>query len=159
MIETKHGDHKIHYDEASNTWQCKAMRCSAPSLGALRTKLNAEDREDRRIADIRAFCLDRGYEGEESEVIITMIDTGRHGVNGYRAGQSIKKRDYFSLHSLVIINEKNAPKIERYKRAAAAYVAANDEWEAARDALPKATIEELKKLSKNAVSAGERGGS
>src|SRR5438105_3194958 len=58
MIEVKHGNHKITYDEASNTWTCKAMRCDAPSLAALRTKLNNEDRDDRRIGNIRAFSTD-----------------------------------------------------------------------------------------------------
>ena len=137
MIETKHGDHKVQYDEESNIWQCKTMRCSAPSLSALRTKLNAEDREDRRVSNIRVFSLDRGYDGEASEVVITMIDTGHHGVNGYRVGrENIKKREYFSLHSLVIINGKNAPKIERYKQAARAAERASEELDAARAVLP-----------------------
>lgn len=154
MIEAKHGEHKIQYDEDSNTWHCRAMKCSAPSLAALRTRLNAEDREDRRVSDIRAFSLDRAYGGPATEVIITMIDTNRHGVNGYRADrQSIKKREYFSLHSLVIINEKSLPKIERYKKAADAVEAADKELQAARDALPKTTIEELKKLSERKLNA------
>lgn len=156
MIETKHGEHKIQYDEESNTWSCKAMRCTAPSLGALRTKLNAEDREDRRISGIRAFSMDRGYDGEEAEVVITMIDTSRHGVTGYRAGRgNIKKREYFSLHSLVILNEKNAPKIERYKRAADAVDAAEKERDAARAALPRLTVEELRKLSERNKASAE----
>lgn len=148
QIETKHGDHKIQYDEESNTWKCEAMKCSAPSLAALRTKLNTEDREDRRISNIRAFSLDRGYEGEAAEVVITMIDTGRYGVNSYRVrNEAVKKREFFSLSSLVILNEKNLPKIERYKKAAGAVEAIEKELEAARNALPKTTIEELKKLS------------
>lgn len=149
MIETKHGEHKIQYDEESNTWRCRAMKCSASSLGALRTKLNAEDREDRRVSGIRAFSTDRGYEGAETEVIITMIDTTHHGVNGYRIGKEhTKKREYFSLHSLVILNEKNTPAIERYKLAAEAHDHAANELEFARQALPHPTAEELKKLSR-----------
>lgn len=147
MIKTKHGPHEIIYDEESNTWNCRAMRCSAASLAALRTKLNAEDRGDRRINDIRAFSTDRGYEGNEAEVVITMIDTGRHGVNGYRVGLDPKRREYFSLSSLVIINEKNAPLIDRYKQADDAYHAAEETLNAAREALPHPTAEELKKLS------------
>jgi hypothetical protein len=147
MIEVKHGDHVIRYDEENNTWNCKAMKCSAPSLAALRTKLNAEDREDRRIGDIRAFSMDSGWECAEAEVIITMIDTGRHGVNGYRAGRNTKKRDYFSLGSLVILSDKNAPKIKNYRDAQAAYSAAEWALDAARKALPHPTIEELQKLS------------
>lgn len=154
MIEAKHGEHKIQYDEESNTWLCRAMKCSAPSLGELRTKLNNEDREDRRIGNLRAFSMDRGHEDEESEVIITMVDTSRHGVNGYRVGrENIKKREYFSLHSLVILNEKNTPKIERYKKATAAMNAAEKEVGAARNALPHPTIEELKKLSERVTSS------
>lgn len=147
MIEVKHGPHKILYNEESNIWECKAMRCSAPSLAALRTKLNNEDREDRRIGDIRAFSMDRGYEGECTDVIITMIDTGARGVNGYRVGGNSKKREYFSLGHLVLINEKTAPKIKRYQAAGAAYEAAELELTAARDALPHPTVEELQKLS------------
>ena len=90
MIKTKHGAHEITYDEASDTWQCKAMRCSAASLSALRTKLNAEDRNERRVDNIRAFSLDSGYGDKQSVVVITMIDTGRNGVNGYRVGQEAK---------------------------------------------------------------------
>ena len=148
-IEAKHGDHKIQYDEESNTWHCRAMKCSAPSLGALRTKLNSEDRGDRRVNNIRAFSLDSGYEGEETEVIITMIDTSRNGVNGYRVGrENAKRREYFSFHSLVLLSEKNMPKIERYKRATAAVDAAEKERDAARNVLPHPTIEELTKLNK-----------
>lgn len=146
-IATKHNGHEITYDEADNTWQCKAMKCDAPSLASLRTKLNAEDRNSRRISGVRAFSLDRGWKGKEAEVVITMIESGYNGVNGYRVGQSIKKRDYFSLSSLVIINEKTAGKIERYKKATSAVEAADKELEAARDALPKATVDELRKLS------------
>jgi hypothetical protein len=145
MIEVKHGSHKITYDEASNTWSCKAMRCDAPSLAALRTKLNNEDREDRRIGNIRAFSMDRGY--ENTEIIITMIDTGARGVNGYRVGSSGNKREYFSLGSLVLLNDKNAPKIKKYKDACAAHEAAELAMYAAREALPHPTVEELQKLS------------
>lgn len=147
MIETKHGPHKITYDEDSNLWACRAMRCSAPSLAALRTKLNSEDREDRRIDSVRAFSMDRGYEAGRTEVIITMIDTGAYGVNGYRVGGSGNKREYFSLGSLVLINDQNAPKIKRYHDACAASEAAETELTAAREALPHPTAEELKKLS------------
>lgn len=143
MIETKHGSHKIEYDEEGNTWRCRAMRCEAPSLAALRTKLNAEDREDRRVANVRAFSTDRGWRDEGTEVVITMIDPGRNGVAGYRVGQSIKRREYFSFGSLVILNDKNAPKIKRYKDATAAFEAAEEELEAARKALPHPTVEEL----------------
>lgn len=155
MIKTKHGPHEIDYHEDNNTWRCEAMRCTAPSLAALRTKLNSEDRADRRVDNIRAFSMDRGWFGEQAEVVITMIDTGRHGVNGYRVGQNTKRREYFSLNSLVIINEKNAAKIERYKQAADAAKAAEMELDAAREALPRATIEELMKLSRVAVTAGK----
>lgn len=147
MIETKHGAHKITYNEESNTWECRAMRCSAPSLAALRTKLNNEDREDRRISSIRAFSMDHGYKDECTDVIITMIDTGARGVNGYRVGSNSHKREYFSLGSLVLINDKNAAKIKRYREAQDAFEAAEQELNAAREALPHPTIEELKKLS------------
>lgn len=147
MIEAKHGPHKITYNEDANLWECKAMRCSAPSLAALRTKLNNEDREDRRIDSIRAFSMDRGYEADRTDVIITMIDTGSYGVNGFRVGSNSAKREYFSLGSLVLINDRNAPKIERFKKASAAHEAADVELQAAREALPHPTAEELKKLS------------
>lgn len=100
---------------------------------------------------IRAFSMDRGYGNDE--VIITMIDTGHRGVMGYRAGHDSNRREYFSLGSLVILNKRNTPYIERYKQAAEASEAAEMELDAARKSLPHPTTEELQKLSAKRAAA------
>lgn len=147
LIKVTHNGHEIKYHEESNVWRCDKMRLEDRSLAALRTKLNEEDRDDRRLADIHAVYLSHG---EETVVVITLVETSRYSVMGYPVDGDKKRRESFSLSSLVLVNEKNESLLARHRETLKARDDAQAALTTARAALPHPTIEQLQKMSAKA---------
>lgn len=68
-LTTEHRGFAIHYGENSDDWNCHALELAAPTLSALKRKIDAVERTTRKTESIPAFVI--GHRGEIEAVIIT----------------------------------------------------------------------------------------
>lgn len=148
-LETTHNDVKIEYRESNDTWEARELDLSAPTLSALRTKINAAMAASRRLDNPAAFVV--GHYGEAVPTSLNLIDKDMKSVwcftaEGAGNRKSIRRhKEVFNRIALDTPEVRAA--IKRWQDAKKAEDDARHAQRAAREAIPTVTLEQLRALS------------
>jgi hypothetical protein len=115
MIEIKHNEHSIRYDESSDLWECRSLEMEEKTLSALKTKINEFDAIERRLGDgVSLFLLEgaHGYLGLANDIKVraTMLgkEIGFGNIDGVWVSHiGSKKREKVYLKNLIYDTPRN----------------------------------------------------
>ncbi|MDE2100350.1 MAG: hypothetical protein KGL39_24070 [Patescibacteria group bacterium] len=139
LIKTEHLGHEIVYREDGDEWQCWAFELTAPSLRALKEKINKLDAAERRLPSVPVIALDYGDRLEFRTATMLAAD-GKHVLttNGKGDRKKIEMRHLF----------RDTPGNRAvFEQAAAHHAAAKREIQAANNmiaALPAMTPDDFR---------------
>lgn len=151
-LETTHAGYQIHYSENDDLWRCWELDLDAPSLSALKNKINQWDAKARRLSNIPVLILSQ-YDRKPSRGTATMIDrdggvwcavetaTRHHGVKS--------ERKKLKPESLILDNPEGRSAIAELQRLAKIEDEAREAVKAARDKLPRPDLGAFKALEEN----------
>lgn len=146
----QHRGYEIHYSENQDVWRCYDLDYEHARLGKVKEKIDAIEREHRKMARQAIYISN---DGQAKEVVIVSIDedrdrcfitTDQQGTD--RWGRPIEgklKRERVDLKNLCDPTPENRVLIAAMAQKREAYLAAMKAATAAREAIPRLTRSDL----------------
>ena len=147
-VRYKHNGYMIAFSDNRDLWYCNELDLDDKSLSKLKTKINKYDSEKRRVSNVPAWEM-QNYSTTLTPVVITLIEDDKQvWVSRDKGHNRGRERSKESLSGLIPQTDEARKAILIWKDKVRIQQAAAAEEKAAREAIPRVTIDMLTGLKK-----------